>query len=123
MPFRLATIIVSSNPTNFVNAHCYEQVSGVTAHSLHQKPDRNNAHWQSWLEYCSQLWQAEILGLGIVSQNVLILVLFFSGEVTSTRITIVDSTYCGKYAVPLFLGHPVLSYIYLFEYIPQFTST
>ena len=44
MPFQLA-IVVSSNPINFINVH-----------SLHQKP----AHWQNYMDYCSQLWQAEM---------------------------------------------------------------
>ena len=43
--------------------------------------------------------------------NLVILVSFFSGEVTSYTDTMIASTYCGKYAVPgfFFLGHPVYS--------------
>ena len=45
--FRLA-IVVSSNPINFIDAH-----------SLDLTSTRNNAHSQSLMDYCSQLWQVE----------------------------------------------------------------
>ena len=57
-----------------------------------------------------------MLGLEIASQNVLyktvystmILVSFLSQEKLSrTLIPVITSTYCRKYAVPFFLGHPV----------------
>ena len=70
MPFRLA-IVVSSNPSNFVNAHCYERVSGV-----------KNAHL------------IKLIGLLLKTKytepKLLILVSFFSGEVISYT----DTSYC-----------------------------
>ena len=50
MLFRLA-IVVSSDPINFINAY-----------SLPLKHTRNMyiVHSQSWIDYCSQLWQAEM---------------------------------------------------------------
>ena len=61
MAFRFA-IAASSNLLNIINAHY-----------LRQKLARNNAYWQSWMDYCSQLSQmasGESWDLDIVSQNV-----------------------------------------------------
>ena len=93
---------------------------------LNQKYALNNAHWQSWIEYCSQLWQTEMTfvhawfklkrdNLGswycltkcalenkLPHQNWWSWYHFSQEKLPHTLISVIASTYCGKYAIPFF---------------------
>ena len=51
MPFRLA-IVLSSNPFNFVSAHCYEWISGVKNTCI------DNVNWITAHNYGKQKWHS-----------------------------------------------------------------
>ena len=59
-----------------------------------------------WPRHCHTKWTLENKQL---NQNCWSWYHFSQEKLLHTLITVIASTYCGKYAVPFFLGHPVLN--------------
>ena len=119
MPFQLATV-VSSNPINFVSAHCHWAGFWCKECTLIKLIGLLLTMWQAETAFIHAQFKLKRVNLGsrhcltkcalenkLLNQNWWSWYHFSQEKLPQTPIPVTASTYRGKYAIVFFLGHPV----------------